>query len=70
MGTTSAEAKVTESTETNVLLLHINKVADKTGLTPYKVRQLIEAGRLPSEQIGARTYVPVAAVARFIEELS
>lgn len=52
------------------VLLHVSAVADRLGLSPYQVRKLIDAGRLPAEPVGQRTYVPVAALDRYIESLA
>ena len=52
------------------VLLHVNAVADRLGLTPYQVRKLIDAGRLPAELVGKRTYVPAAALDRYVQGLA
>lgn len=44
------------------LFVHIAEAARDLSLSEYKVRQLIESGRLPTEAIGKRTYIPAAAV--------
>lgn len=57
------------STVSDVALVHVNAAADKLGLSPYQVRGLIDAGRLPSEKVGNRTYIPAAALAAYIERI-
>jgi excisionase family DNA binding protein len=50
-------------------LLHIGVVASQLGLSVYMVKRLVDAGRLTSEQIGERTYIPAASVRGYIDSL-
>lgn len=51
------------------LLVHISVVAKQLGLSVYQVKRLIEAGRLPSEPVGVRIYIPAEAVREYAAAL-
>jgi len=51
------------------LLLHIDQAALLLGLSRYQTRNLINAGRLPGEKVGGRTYVPAAAVEEYVASI-
>lgn len=50
-------------------LLHIGVVATTLGLSVYQVKHLIADGRIASEKVGARTYVPAESLREYIESL-
>lgn len=50
-------------------LIHIGVVATTLGLSVYQVKRLIGDGRLTSEQVGNRTYVPATSLRDYIESL-
>lgn len=58
-----------EADNSGTVLIHLNRAADHLGLSPYQVKRLIDEGRLASEKIGARTYIPVAALRDYIDSL-
>lgn len=51
-------------------LLHIGVVAEQLGLSVYQVKRLIDDGRLSSERIGARIYVPTESLSLYVASLA
>lgn len=55
---------------TEPVFTHLLAAAEILGVPPYLVRQMVDDGELPSRRIGARTYIPTAALRRLREEVS
>lgn len=51
------------------LLTHVNEAAELLGVSPYQVDLLITQGDLPSVRIGERTFVPTAAIHRYVAKI-
>lgn len=47
----------------------IREAADKIGVSPDKVRQLIATKKLPAKKLDSRVLVAVADLEKFIDEL-
>jgi excisionase family DNA binding protein len=54
----------------DALLLHLPDAAEKLGLSAYQTRNLVKAGTLPSQRLGNRTYVPVAAIEEYVAKIA
>ena len=50
-------------------LLHISVAADVLGLSVYQVKHLIDDGRLASEKVGVRTYIPAESLRAYLASL-
>ncbi|MDD2585481.1 MAG: helix-turn-helix domain-containing protein [Syntrophomonadaceae bacterium] len=52
----------------NPMALSPAKAADKLGLSPGVVRQMIYDSKLPAVQVGRRWIIPVKALERWLDE--
>lgn len=61
---------VQSDTDEGPVLVHITQAGVVLGLSRYQVRGLINEGLLTAVKVGARTYIPAAALSRYIEDVA
>ena len=57
-----------KQTDSNPLTISPDKAANKLGLAPNIVRNMIYNGELPSIRVGKRWLIPVKALERWVED--
>lgn len=51
------------------LLLSVKRAAEELGLSSWQVKQLVDAGTLPSTRVGRRIFIPTASVSDYVENV-